>query len=65
MQCREAFIMGCLFHFKQAIRRRLLKLGVYKSKVKEFMVRGGSVDWLTVTPLDEIEENGIRGSKMF
>ncbi|CAN0061560.1 unnamed protein product, partial [Heterosigma akashiwo] len=59
MQFREAFIMGCLFHFKQAIRRRLLKLGVSKSKVKESMVRGGPVDWLTVMPLDEIEEKGI------
>ena len=55
----DVFSMGCLFHFKQAIRRRLLKLGVSKSKVKDFMVRGGPVDWLTVMPLDEIEEQGI------
>ena len=40
----DVFSMGCLFHFKQAIRRRLLKLGVSKSKVKDFMVRGGPVE---------------------
>ena len=54
------FHMGCLFHFKQALQKYLIKkCGLGFSKVhKEAMVLGG-LDILCILPRNEIEKFGI------
>ncbi|KAE9045298.1 hypothetical protein PR003_g5182 [Phytophthora rubi] len=52
-QVPETRIIGCLFHFKQAIRRKMLKLHI--SEEEEYLaVREGSFDRLTVIPRSDI-----------
>ena len=54
---RECFpnakIIGCLFHWKQAIRRKMIGLGIPKVVVSYFM-RPGMLDLLTVLPPEDI-----------
>ena len=54
---RECFpnakIIGCLFHWKQAIRRKMIGLGIPKEVVSYFM-RPGKLDLLTVLPPEDI-----------
>jgi hypothetical protein len=58
-QFPEGFHVGCLFHFKQAVRRYMLKKLYFKIEtVNKFMERG-VFDLLTVLPHDEVEEYGI------
>jgi len=46
--------VGCLFHFKQALRRRMEKLGIPEAEIK-FAMRKGEVDLLTVIPIEDLE----------
>ena len=50
----ETPIVGCFFHWKQAVRRQLLKLHFDTSTVQRLMAPG-IVDVLTVIPPREIE----------
>ena len=52
----DSFLMiCCLFHLKQAARRKLISLGVTdKSLVSEFFSSHGVFELLTVVPVDEI-----------
>lgn len=51
-------ILGCLFHFKQAIRRKLLALRIPTTQVNKAM-EFGKIDLLTILPPDEIITYGI------
>jgi hypothetical protein len=56
----EAIPIMCLFHFKQAIRKNLLKrFKIPEDLVSELMNEKGLINLLTIIPIDEIEEVGI------
>lgn len=46
-------LVGCLFHFKQALRKKLVELGIPKPEIN-FAMRSGVLDLLTVIPRDEL-----------
>eukprot|EP00956_Cyclotella_meneghiniana_P007262 scaffold9913_cov36-Cyclotella_meneghiniana.AAC.1 len=50
-------LIGCLFHWKQAIRRKIIKLGVPDDEV-HFAMRRGVIDLLTIVPKDEVHPIG-------
>jgi hypothetical protein len=52
-QLRDAQQIGCLFHFKQAMHRKLTKLRIPDYQIQEAM-RRGMLDELTVIKRDEI-----------
>ena len=54
-QIPEATPDGCMFHFKQAIRRKLKKLRIPEDQVSLAM-QPEKMDSLAVTPRSEIEE---------
>jgi len=49
----DAVLVGCLFHFKQAVRRKMLKMGIPDLEV-QYAMRHGVVDLITVIPNDEL-----------
>lgn len=51
----ESDLIGCLFHFKQAMRRKMVKLGIPEAELK-FAMRKGIVDLITVIPLDDLDK---------
>ena len=51
----ETKLIGCLFHFKQAIRRKLIELNVPKQEL-EFAMRRGVIDLITVIPIEDLEQ---------
>lgn len=55
----SAIFIGCLFHFKQALWRKLIDLGIPEELVHELMSEGGLIGLLTVIPIDEIISKGI------
>ncbi|OWZ19629.1 hypothetical protein PHMEG_0006081, partial [Phytophthora megakarya] len=57
-QFPESTIVGCLFHFKQAIRRRMQKLSIPAAEISTAMGRG-VLDLLTVLPHEQIDPRGI------
>lgn len=54
----EAEIIGCLFHFKQALHRKMIKLGIPDEEVR-FTMRKGVMDLITVIPKDELNPKGV------
>ncbi|POM64766.1 Hypothetical protein PHPALM_19680 [Phytophthora palmivora] len=58
-QFPESRIVGCLFHFKQAIRRKMLKLKIPTDEV-DLAMRPGCINKLTVIRRCEISNRGIR-----
>jgi len=55
-----ARIVGCLFHWKQAIRRKLIGFGFPKEVVSAFM-RPGKLDLLTVLPIEDVASVDSKG----
>jgi hypothetical protein len=55
----EALQMGCIFHWKQALRRKLLELRLPKQLISAFLGPAGLINILTVVPLEEIESKAI------
>lgn len=49
----QSKIIGCLFHLKQALRRKLLSLRINRQQVHEAM-QNGHLDLLTIIPTNEI-----------
>ena len=43
--------VGCLFHFKQAARKKMIHIGILKEEVS-FAMRSGVFDLITVIPLE-------------
>jgi hypothetical protein len=54
-QFPETMVIGCLFHFKQALRRKLVKLGISAETIS-FAMRKNMLDSLTTTPLKQIDD---------
>ncbi|KAK1930487.1 hypothetical protein P3T76_014158 [Phytophthora citrophthora] len=57
-QFPESTTVGCLFHFKQAVRRRMQKLYIPTEEISVAM-RRHMLDILTVLPHDQIDPQGI------
>lgn len=55
----RAPVIGCEFHWKQAMRRKLLELGVPKDTISNLMNSDGLINLLTGIPIDEVEPKGI------
>jgi hypothetical protein len=51
----DAKLMGCLFHFKQAARRKMVDLGIPENEIKSAMVRGVH-DLFTVILIQQLEK---------
>jgi hypothetical protein len=52
-------IVGCEFHFKQAIRKKLINLNVRTDVVSNLVDSNGLLQILTQIPISEIENRGI------
>eukprot|EP00804_Cyclotella_cryptica_P029811 CCRYP_019331-RA/>CCRYP_019331-RA protein AED:0.18 eAED:0.28 QI:1855/0.6/0.66/1/0/0/6/0/167 len=50
----EAKLIGCLFHFKQAIRRKMKKLK-FPNKEVDYAMRRGVIDLLTAIPIKHLK----------
>lgn len=59
MQFKDGVPILCNFHFKQALRKKLLDLGVDKVVVSSFIGAEGPINILSLIPIEEIEEYGI------
>ena len=55
----SARINGCLFHWKQAIRKKLKDLRFEESSVVDRFMHRSTLETLTIIPPNEIEEFGI------
>lgn len=49
----NARLVGCLFHWKQAIRRKLIAMG-FPKEVVYYMMQSGKLDLLTVLPRPDV-----------
>lgn len=58
MQFSYADVIGCLFHFKQAVPRKLKNLHI-SGAAATLSMRRGILDMLTVTPPDRVAFSGI------
>jgi hypothetical protein len=58
-QSPPAQMVACLFHFKQALRRKMGDLGISQQLIVEFCHKNGPFDLLSVIPPDEIVSKGI------
>lgn len=56
----EAKLIGCHFHFKQAIRKYMVGLKI-PSAVIEWFMKPGNLDLLTVLPKEDIRSINARG----
>ncbi|KAG2897361.1 hypothetical protein PC119_g16668 [Phytophthora cactorum] len=52
-------IVGCLFHWKQALRRKMVELRIARPQISA-VLRPGVIDVLTIIPVDQIADKGIR-----
>ncbi|TYZ66585.1 hypothetical protein PybrP1_001685 [[Pythium] brassicae (nom. inval.)] len=59
LQFPEADVVGCLFHFNQAVARAMRRPHVPSSESRLAMARG-CLDMLTVIPVNKISQHGIR-----
>ena len=57
-QFTNAILNGCLFHWKQAIRRKMKDIGIHSEQVEWGMTKD-VLDYLTVIPRDEIRGKEI------
>jgi hypothetical protein len=57
-QFRPALIVGCLFRYKQAIRRKLISSKFPPETIHLFLGKDG-IELLTVIPIEDIESKGI------
>ena len=52
-------IACCEFHWKQALRRKLIQFGLSSKEVFTMISDGGSMEVLTIVPVDEILSKGV------
>ena len=58
-QFKGSKLVGCLFHWKQAIRRKLITLRIPETLVSKFVGKGGPLELLCVIPARDILPKGI------
>jgi hypothetical protein len=58
-QYPHATIVGCLFHWLQALRRKLKDIGLPKEIVNKIAGKDGVIKILTEIPIEEIVQKGI------
>ncbi|KAG3118671.1 hypothetical protein PI124_g4084 [Phytophthora idaei] len=51
-------IVGCLFHWKQELRRKMVELRIARPQISA-VLRPGVIDVLTIIPVDQIADKGI------
>ena len=56
----KALIIGCFFHFKQALRRKLQKLG-FPDQAIDHMMRWGVLDVITALPKADVQTIHSKG----
>ena len=54
----ESHLIGCVFHFKQALRRKMIKLRIPDDQISFAMMEGVG-DLLYVLPTEEVGMKGI------
>ena len=52
-------VIGCVFHWKQALRRKLLAYHIPKDVISRLMGPDGLINILTHCPIEEIETKGV------
>ncbi|KAG6608675.1 uncharacterized protein IUM83_14772 [Phytophthora cinnamomi] len=57
-QFPNSTVMGCLFHFKQAVRKRMVKLHIPTAEISVAMARG-MLDVVTILPREQMDPQGI------
>lgn len=55
----NAVIIGCLFHWKQAMRRKMLQLHIHETLISEIMDVNGIINILPEVPISDIETKAI------
>ena len=55
----DALELGCFFHWKQAMNKRLKELGIPKNMIADFLGENGPLNLLTVIPIPDIIPKGI------
>ena len=55
---QKAILNGCLFHWKQALRRKMMSLFICREQIKKAM-QTGVMDLLTTIRKEELESKGI------
>jgi hypothetical protein len=50
----KARLVGCLFHFKQALQRKMKKLGINEKEIQFFM-KPGNLDILCIIPIEQMK----------
>ena len=58
-QFKSKPIIGCEFHWKQAIRRKLKDLNISRDQITALVDARGLLNLLTVIPIEDIENKGI------
>ena len=59
-----AILNGCLFHWKQAIRRKMMSLHICREQINKAM-QTGVIDLLTTIRKEELESKGIPYDEFF
>ena len=57
-QFPDAILVGCFFHFKQALRKHMGSLGICEAQIKMAMTKN-CIDILCMIPKDEILNKGM------
>ncbi|RAW24261.1 hypothetical protein PC110_g19309 [Phytophthora cactorum] len=52
-------IRGCLFHWKRALRRKMVELCIARPQISA-VLRSGVIDVLAIIPIDQIADKGFR-----
>ncbi|POM63818.1 Hypothetical protein PHPALM_20735 [Phytophthora palmivora] len=62
-QFRDAIVIGCLFHLKQALRRAMKRLSIPEAECIVAMTRG-VVDMLTVVNPEHVRTHGVKWARL-
>ena len=57
-QFKDAILIGCFFHFKQALRKHMMSIAIDREQIKIAMTEN-VVDILCIMPKSEILKKGV------